>query len=344
MSKRSLRPTASTLSAKRTSAPDPRRRRVAQNKRAATVGRHERSFRVVSVSVAEPDRRAPDEVRASCPAVCSLTAAPGGRSSAKSPRPGLPHARGHGRPRRAPKRREPARSSGLCGGSAARSSPAGGPSSEVAPSLRGEPLRCIFGHDAAHRKRKKHGSRHVVLPDHPAPRFDRPPTEQRTGGPARCASAPRLSRTRWSPIAPLAWGHPPASSHERASPSRTRHARSGDERASRLTLTTRSLWTNCDSPARLPARPRILRGASATLNTTSVSGTEAKRRLRRGRAGQVRRGHAAQGVGQKEMRRLHLLNSMQKLVNSGLLPGALASGESRGFQGLRAFGHPRPHD
>jgi hypothetical protein len=82
------------------------------------------------------------------------------------------------------------------------------------------------------------------------------------------------------------------------------------------------------------ARSRILREAGATLNTVSVSGSAAKRRLRRGRAGQVRRGNAAQGVGEiKEMSRLHLLNYVQKLVNSGLLPGALASGESRGFQG-----------
>ena len=109
-------------------------------------------------------------------------------------------------------------------------------------------------------------------------------------------------------------------------------------------LVASSSWTNCDSRARLPARTRILREAGATLNIASATGTEAKRRLRRGRAGEVKRGHAAQASAKKETRRLHLLNSVQKLVNSGLLPGALASGESRGYQGLRASGHPRPHD
>ena len=82
--------------------------------------------------------------------------------------------------------------------------------------------------------------------------------------------------------------------------------------------------TNCDSPARLPARSRIVRDAGATFNTASVSGTEASDAY--AEVVRVKTGAATPlTASAKEMRRLHLLNSVQKLVNSGLLPGALAA-------------------
>ena len=46
----------------------------------------------------------------------------------------------------------------------------------------------------------------------------------------------------------------------------------------------------------------------------------------------------------KEMRRRHLLNHVQKPVNSGLLPEGLVSKEPHVFQGFRASGRPRPYD
>jgi hypothetical protein len=45
----------------------------------------------------------------------------------------------------------------------------------------------------------------------------------------------------------------------------------------------------------------------------------------------------------KEMRRRHLLNHVQKPVNSGLLPEVLVSKEPHVFQGFRASGRRRPH-
>jgi hypothetical protein len=46
----------------------------------------------------------------------------------------------------------------------------------------------------------------------------------------------------------------------------------------------------------------------------------------------------------KEMRRLHLLNYVQKRANSELLHRAPVNGEPRGFQGFPAFAQPRLHD